>query len=134
MAKGHPKVGGRQKGTPNKSTLGIIEKLAAWKCDPFKTLQMMADNTMPCSVCRGSGMTKFQPGAGSERFSGQRTCQSCWGSKMERISPKERGWAAGELAQYVAAKRKAVEVSGPEGTTLPITVNVVYRKPEETSQ
>ena len=38
---------------------------------------------------------------------------------MERIGPKDRGWAAAELLSYCEAKRKAIEVSNPDGTMRP---------------
>jgi hypothetical protein len=39
---GLPKTGGRTKGTPNKSTLALREKLAAWGCDPADELLKLA--------------------------------------------------------------------------------------------
>lgn len=40
--KGIPKTGGRQKGTPNKATLEVAQKLAAWGYDPFKGMVKLA--------------------------------------------------------------------------------------------
>ena len=39
---GLPKTGGRTKGTPNRSTLALQEKLAAWGCDPEEELVKLA--------------------------------------------------------------------------------------------
>jgi len=108
------KTGGRQKGTPNKASLGIQERLQAMgvSCDPFYVLAIVANGTVPCGVCFGKGKTKFQPSNGQ---SGERVCQSCWGSKREQVSVKDRTSAAGELASYYEAKRKAIELSGSVG-------------------
>jgi hypothetical protein len=40
--KGHAKMGGRQKGTPNKATQEVKDKLAAEGCDPIVELAKMA--------------------------------------------------------------------------------------------
>lgn len=123
MANGGKRPGaGRKKGVPNKNTLAIKERLAELGCDYVQVLALVVENKLPCGVCRGTGKTKFQP-AGSERFSGERTCQSCWGSKMERIDPKLRTWAAAELLQYCEPKRKALEVTG-EGGKGPVQIGV----------
>lgn len=39
---GLPKTGGRQRGTPNKATVDVAEKLAALGCDPLKILASLA--------------------------------------------------------------------------------------------
>lgn len=39
---GFPKTGGRQRGTPNKATVDVAEKLAALGCDPLKILASLA--------------------------------------------------------------------------------------------
>jgi len=39
---GLPKTGGRKKGTPNKATLAVAEKLAAVGCDPVQMLARIA--------------------------------------------------------------------------------------------
>lgn len=114
-AGGKREGGGRPKGSPNKRSATIRERLEALNCDYIGLLAMMVNNQVPCATCGGAGKTKFQP-RGGQTFSGTRTCQSCWGSGMERIGPKDRGWAAAELLSYCEAKRKAVEVSNPDGT------------------
>lgn len=68
--KGHSKWGGRQKGTPNKRTSDLAERLELSGKDPFDTMIDLLDHS--------------DPGV--------------------RLS------AAKELAQYVRAKRKAVEM------------------------
>ena len=125
------KFGGRKKGTPNKVTASIAEKLAAWACDPFKTLAAIADGDLACNVCRGKGKTRYQAAHDGDRTF-ERTCQSCYGSKFEKVSPAERGKAAAELAQYIAPKRKAIEHSGPEGGPMQAKVTVEFVGARET--
>ena len=76
------KTGGRVKGTPNKSTKAVIERLEDLDCDPIEGMAKIARQAM---------------GEGELAIAGQ----------MYR-----------ELAQYIAPKRKAVEVSGPNGDSL----------------
>jgi len=39
---GYAKTGGRQRGTPNKATVDVAEKLAALGCDPLEVLSSLA--------------------------------------------------------------------------------------------
>ncbi len=114
------KTGGRKPGSVNKfkrlreqssvSSLPI-EKGVIFAC-------MVLDGKVPCGVCHGKKKTRFQPrGEGQEP--GIRTCQSCWGSGLERLSPSERLRAALDLIEYGYAKKKAVEISNPDGTLRP---------------
>lgn len=52
-----------------------------------------------CWRCSGTGMATL----------GLRTCQSCYGTGMEAISPELRGKMEAELGAYVQAKLKHVE-------------------------
>ncbi len=113
MAKGK-KTGGRQKGSGNKHTATLRERIARFNCDPFEVLADIANGNLDCGVCLGAGKTRYQAAADGDRTF-ERVCQSCYGSKRERISPAERGKAAAELAQYIEAKRKAVEHTGIDG-------------------
>ncbi len=113
MAEGR-KTGGRKAGTPNKSTLTVRERIAKLGGDPVAYLVATMRNIVPCATCRGEGKTKFQP-AGSTRFQGIRTCQSCWGSKLEKISPNESADAARTLMDYIAPRLKAIEHTGADG-------------------
>lgn len=129
--KGKPRApnAGRKKGTPNRSTATVHEILARLNCNPFEIMGIIATNTLPCGVCRGTGKTKYQlkPGQHDPHCSGrpkkssdlcacegigERTCQSCYGTLYEACNPAERGKMAAQLAEYVAPKRKALEVSG----------------------
>ncbi len=104
---------GRPKGSPNKRTAEVQEILAELNCDPVRGAALIALGDVPCRVCRGKGKTQFQPQQGNEP--GVRTCQSCWGSKKELISPELSGKMYTELLKYIHAQRKAIEHSGNIG-------------------
>ena len=74
------KTGGRAKGTPNKRTLDIQERLDALGCDPIE------------------GMAKL--------------------AQDNANTPELRGRMFSELAQYVAPKRKAIELAAEVNTTM----------------
>lgn len=79
---GRKKTGGRVKGTPNKRTQDVIERLKALNCDPIEGMakiaaQAMSDGELPLA-----------------------------------------GQMYKELAQYVAPKRKAVEMTGKDGEAI----------------
>ena len=74
--KGLQKTGGRQRGTPNRATQELAEKLEALGCDPIE------------------GMARLAMAA--------------------ETAPALKVKCYAELAQYVHAKRKAVEL-GPDG-------------------
>lgn len=106
---------GRQKGTPNKATAEAHEIMARLGCDPVESMIRIVNDDVPCSTCRGKGVTKYQPAKGGDKLA-ERTCESCYGSKMEKISPELKGKMLTELAQYKYPKRKAIDlaVSGME--------------------
>lgn len=80
---GHPKTGGRRKGTPNRGTQDVAEKLDALGCDPIAGLAEIAMDRRNTSELRARCFT--------------------------------------ELAQYLHAKRKPVDVSIEQ----PTVVNVI---------
>ena len=129
---------GRPQGSPNKRSGAMADRLAEWGCNPAKILADIATNNMQCGVCRGKLRTKFilAKGKHAEECEGsanctcdgmsERGCQSCNGTGMEACCVKDRKDAAGELIQYIEAKRKAVEVSGPEGGEIPMRLTVRF--------
>lgn len=124
MAKGGKREGaGRKKGVLNRDTATVKQRLALMGCDYIGYLARVVMNSVPCRVCRGTGKTKFQP-AGSERFQGERTCQSCWGSKLERIDPQLAVAAATKLMERCEPQLKAMEISNPDGSMRPSWVVV----------
>ncbi len=110
------RYGGRAKGTQNKSTLTIRDRIQALgNKGPVEYLIATMTNKIPCVTCKGKGKTKFQP-KGDAAFPGERTCQSCWGSGWERIAPAQSQAAASDLMGYLAPKLKAIEHSVSEDT------------------
>jgi hypothetical protein len=133
MAKGK-KTGGRQKGTINKKSQDLQAKLAHLKCDPVAILAHIATRQIPCGTCidrrqRPTGKTHYRLPEGSHAAGckakidapdipctcagiGERVCESCFGTKWERISVQDMGNAAGRLAKMVVPELKAIEMSG----------------------
>ena len=111
-----PKGAGRVAGKPTKSRQAVIDRLESLGCDLVGYLALSVNNKVPCGVCRGTGKTKFQSGSDQP---GERICQSCWGSKLERLKPSERADAAGLLMKYCYPAMQAIEVSNPDGTLRP---------------
>lgn len=93
----------------------VRQRVEEWGCDPFKVMADAAMGELVCSVCRGAGKTKFQPGTGrlpskGERKLSERVCQSCYGSGREILSPKDRIAASAYLGRYMEPELKAVEI------------------------
>ena len=143
--------GGRSKGTPNKQTLSVEEKLARVGCDPHTGMAVIAVNQLPCGVCRGSGKSFYKLPAGSHAADcdgamdrktglchcegiGVRKCESCYGTLYEACSPELRGKMHAELAQYVAPKRKAVDHTNSDGSLRPSWEVVLKSKPDSEKQ
>ena len=134
--------GGRVKGTPNRRTMDIQEKLERIGCDPIRGMAEIALNRLPCGVCRGEGKTKYalphghhseECHASSEAKCicdgiGMRTCMSCYGSLWEACSPELRGKMYAEIAQYVLPKRKAIEHSGVDGEDIGVRLLVEFKE------
>ena len=117
MAKGGKRPGaGRPKGAQSFVKRTVAETCERLGCDPFEGMAIIAINQLPCGVCRGKGKTPYKlPNGGV----GMRTCESCYGTLFESCSPELRGKMNAELAQYIHAKKKAIEVSNPDGTLRP---------------
>ena len=117
--------GGRKKGTPNKETRTLQEKLDSLGCDPIEGMALIASGKVPCGVCHGEGKTRYKvPGTNKV---GERLCESCYGTLLEHISPDLRGRMYAEIAQYLLPKRKALEVTGADGGPLQVTLAEVIR-------
>lgn len=113
--KGDPKPlnSGKKAGQQNKATLEGKERVERYGKEAIEFHHAVMTNKLPCGVCRGEGKTKFQPGGDSDKPS-LRTCQSCWGSKMERIDPKVRQGSAESLLDRYLPKLKHVEHANDE--------------------
>lgn len=132
----------RPKGSPNKRSGILKDRLEFMNCDPMKILALTAMNRMECGVCRGELKTKYRlpdgahtpecRSAGGERCICEgislRTCQSCWGSGWEACSVKDRKDAAAELLGYIEAKRKAIEHSGVDGEDIGVRLLVEFKE------
>ncbi len=118
-------------------------------CDPIVGMAMIANNNLPCGVCRGESRTRYPlsderltcdcmedddrpnpkcwkcDGTGRQTLN-DRICQSCYGTLYEACSPELRGKMYAELAQYESPKRKAIEHSGPEGGDIPLSILVEF--------
>jgi hypothetical protein len=127
--KGNTHGAGRRKGVPNRKPQRLSEIADRLGYTIGEALVMAAANKMPCGTCNGTGKTRFQPAKGEENSS-SRVCQSCWGSKMERISAKERAWADAEACSMIYPRLKAVELTGEDGGPIQTAVRVVYVKPK----
>lgn len=99
--KGHKRIGGRTKGTPNKETQSLRDKAIALGVDPFTVLLMFAKGDW-----KGLGYPE-----------GTRTYFTMQGLEVQEdiIKPEHRLKAASEATQYLEPKRKAIEHSGPDG-------------------
>ena len=117
---------GRPKGSKNRNLSEVSEILARLNCNPFEGMAFIAEGDVPCGVCKGKGRTKFQPHQGSDD-PGERICQSCWGSKKEKISPQLRGEMYKALAKYVKPELKAIEVTGADGGAIEMSIAETLR-------
>lgn len=136
------KTGGRTKGTANKRSSLVAEKIARMGCDPFEGMARIALNDLPCGVCRGSGRTRYALPAGNHADScegnrrgakctcdgiSERTCQSCYGTLYEAVAPELRGKMCTELAKYCAPQLKAIEHTGEGGGDIGVRLVVEFK-------
>lgn len=107
---GHPKVGGRVKGTPNRSTQELEALTRKLKCNPFEILIHFAKGDWE-ALGYDSGVIIKESKDGESTF-------------MEyTISPELRAQCAEKACQYLHPKRKAIEMSGE----VPIAVRQVEK-------
>lgn len=99
--KGHPKTGGRTKGTPNKNTQELIELADKLSVNPFEILLMIADGDWKGLGYPTKSRTQWTP-SGIEY-------------EEDTITVEMRLSAAKEACQYLYPKRKAVELSAGDG-------------------
>lgn len=85
-------------------------------------MALIASGEVPCGTCHASGKTRYRI-PGTDKV-GERLCESCYGTLLEKVTPQLRGQMYAELAQYVAPKRKAIEHSAAEGQDIPTWVVV----------
>lgn len=97
MPKGHPRYGGRQKGTPNKTKTPLKERADALGVDPFEVLLLFAKGDWKAL------------GYESEK---RRIYSKDIVNEEHYIQPAIRAKAAAEACQYIYPKLKAIEHSG----------------------
>lgn len=129
------KTGGRQKGTPNRATLEVIEKLEELGCDPIIGMAHIAMGDVVCPTCHGEGKAPYRiciengPYWTPEEEGGElMVCKTCQGSGKEPVPTMLRGKMYAELACYVAPKRKAVELKGDASATTVVIRNYTGAK------
>jgi len=118
--KGTPRTGGRLKGTPNKATdetRALIE--ATLGASPLERMARLAKELLD------GERVLLIPVQAQDRETGERRAfAEPSDAKAIEVATK----LLTELAQYCAPKRKAIEVSGPDGAAVPIgklTIEVV---------
>jgi hypothetical protein len=113
------KTGGRKKGVPNRKTEEIADKLARLRCDPIEGMAHIATGNITCPTCAGKKRAKYSIGMAGPYWDPEKgaemACRTCTGTGKEPIAPELKGKMYAELAQYVAPKRKAIEVTGKDG-------------------
>lgn len=147
---------GRKKGTPNKSTAQAHEIMDRLKVDPIELLALIAARKIPCGTCidknrKPTGRTKYILPLGQHWREcaitkakltkgellctcdgiGERDCLSCFGTTWERIPTETMLKASAELAQYKHPKKKAIEVSGPQGGPIENRMELVFVEGKE---
>ncbi len=76
-------------------------------------MALIAKGKIPCGACHERGKTKVKAPDGTFY---DRTCESCYGTKLEKVSPETRAKMYAELGNYVAPKRKALDISNSDGS------------------
>lgn len=106
LERGRKKTGGRKKGSLNKRPLALLDKANELGIDPFEILLLFADERWKELGYPARTVTKCSPdGTPYEEYI---------------ISPELRQRSASDAAQYVHAKRKAIELSGENGEAIQI--------------
>ena len=116
------KTGGRAKGVKNKATKEVIERLKELNCDPIEGMAKIAMNDCPCVSCDETGFITIDISKPEEK----EACPDCNGLGKLTVSLELRSQMYKELAQYVAPKRKAVEISGNNGEDIKTQTQVTF--------
>lgn len=111
--KGHARYGGREKGTPNKSTTRLRELAEKHKCDPFEVLLMFAKGDY-----QGLGYEKERTVSVSE-----------FGEVRElTISPELRQKSAKDACKFLEPELKAIDHGISDETAAKIVSYEEYLK------
>lgn len=98
---------GRPKGSKNKRTKDVIEILEEKfpGYNPVAAMAALAHDDVKCGVCDGTG-----------KVTRRRRCDHCNGTGKIPVPLELQAQMHREVAQYIAPKRRAVEMSGSVGT------------------
>jgi hypothetical protein len=131
MAHGGAREGaGRGKGSKGKRTLAVEETLERLNCDPIEGMALIAMGSVPCLSCSETGtVTSIQfyqiinkpvpdwvisdadsPDTLNNESTRPVSCPLCGGTGIDPINISLRSSMHKELAQYIAPKRKAIEM------------------------
>ncbi len=120
--------GGRAKGTPNKRTQELQALMDRMDCNPHEFMAQVTKGEVPCKQCNGGQVTaaqwtkmlglnvptRYMDESGDVDIEGLNTdtlpCPYCGGTELQPVDMVHRVAAAKELAQYLAPKRKAVDM------------------------
>lgn len=108
--------------------------------DPIRGTILVAKNELPCTVCRGSGRTRYAlaedvrgrpcpcdqqdpacwmcSGTGRQDAS-ERVCQSCWGTRWEPVKPETKLKADEMLLQRIVPTMKQIDHVSTDGSSKP---------------
>ena len=142
------RVGGRKKGTPNKRTLEVMQRLEEMDCDTIEGMVNLARGDAPCLCCKDGRVTIPQyyklirkqmpdPKDGeslvdeADKFT---VCPNCGGTGFEPIEATLSGAMYKELAQYVAPKRKAVDITSDGDKLNTGVIQVPLQQTEEEAE
>lgn len=113
-AKGKQKTGGRQKGTPNRSSVPVAQKAEELGIDPFVILLHFAAGNW-----KALGYAEEQYVSNINEYG----TYYKW-----TIDPSVRSKAAQEACSYLYPKRKALELTGEEGQGFVIKIEDYTKK------
>lgn len=123
---GTPKTGGRKKGTPNKRTLEVAQRLEELGSDPIVGMTEFAKGSITCFHCDEKGLVsvdqyftimkikmldELQQRTPEQRSEPEIKCPYCRGTKKRALDDSLILKARSELMQYIAPKRKAVDIN-----------------------
>jgi hypothetical protein len=116
------------KSTHNKQTRTPAEWLELMNRNVIEGMARIALGDVPCGICRGAGVTRYQPARGQDKLL-ERTCESCYGSGKEKISPELSGQMYAQLAKYVYPQLMQMEVRTDPATAAP-ALQIVFVEPK----
>ncbi len=128
-------------------------QLKSMGCDPTEILVMIAMNRVPCVCvvkgipgkervpiaegaaskceCRGMDGDCWRCGGTGAARVYERTCESCWGTLLEAVSPKVRADVAGKMLDKLVPDLRSIDHTSSDGSQQKrIEVVVLSRGPD----